>query len=81
MSKKLELKLLLDMVDKVTGPLKKIREASGGVSGELKATRDKLKELNKQSAKIDGYKKVSRSLSITSQELVAAQKKMQLLDE
>lgn len=81
MSKKLELKLLLDMVDKVTGPLKKIREASGGVSGELKATRDKLKELNKQSAQIDGYKKVSRSLSITSQELVAAQKKMQLLDE
>ncbi|MFV0595466.1 phage tail tape measure protein [Shewanella sp.] len=81
MSKKLELKLLLDMVDKVTGPLKKIREASGGVSGELKATRDKLKELNKQSAQIDGYKKVSRSLSITSQDLVKAQKKMQLLDE
>jgi len=81
MQKKLELKLLLDMVDKVTGPLKKIRQASGNVSGELKATRDKLKELNKQSAQIDGYKKVSRSLSITSQELVAAQKKMQLLDE
>ena len=81
MSKKLELKLLLDMVDKVTGPLKKIREASGGVSGELKATRDKLKELNKQSAQIDGYKKVSRSLSITSQELVTAQKKMHGLDE
>jgi len=81
MQKKLELKLLLDMVDKVTGPLKKIRQASGNVSGELKATRDKLKELNKQSAQIDGYKKVSRSLSITSQELVTAQKKMQLLDE
>ena len=80
-AKKLELKLLLDMVDKVTGPLKKIRQASGNVSGELKATRDKLKELNKQSAQIDGYKKVSRSLSITSQELVTAQKKMQLLDE
>lgn len=73
MSKKLELKLLLDMVDKVTGPLKKIREASGGVSGELKATRDKLKELNKQSAQIDGYKKVSRSLSITSAQLKQAQ--------
>lgn len=73
MSKKLELKLLLDMVDKVTGPLKKIREASGGVSGELKATRDKLKELNKQSAQIDGYKKVSRSLSITSAQLQQAQ--------
>lgn len=81
MSKKLELKLLLDMVDKVTGPLKKIRQASGLVSGELKETRDKLKELNKQSAKMDGYKKVSRSLSITSQELVTAQKKMQGLDE
>lgn len=81
MSKKLELKLLLDMVDKVTGPLKKIRQASGLVSGELKETRDKLKELNKQSAQIDGYKKVSRSLSITSQELVTAQKKMQGLDE
>ncbi|MCS6192176.1 phage tail tape measure protein [Shewanella baltica] len=81
MSKKLELKLLLDMVDKVTGPLKKIRQGSGLVSGELKETRDKLKELNKQSAKMDGYKKVSRSLSITSQELVTAQKKMQGLDE
>ena len=81
MQKKLELKLLLDMVDKVTGPLKKIRQGSGLVSGELKETRDKLKELNKQSAKMDGYKKVSRSLSITSQELVTAQKKMQGLDE
>lgn len=81
MSKKLELKLLLDMVDKVTGPLKKIRQGSGLVSGELKEIRDKLKELNKQSAKMDGYKKVSRSLSITSQELVTAQKKMQGLDE
>lgn len=73
MSKKLELKLLLDMVDKVTGPLKKIRQASGLVSGELKETRDKLKELNKQSAQIDGYKKVSRSLSITSAQLQQAQ--------
>ena len=76
MSKKLELKLLLDMVDKVTGPLKKIREASGGVSGELKATRDKLKELNKQSAQIDGFKKQQKAMQSTASTLVDAQAKV-----
>ncbi|MCD8558378.1 MAG: phage tail tape measure protein [Shewanella xiamenensis] len=79
MSKKLELKLLLDMVDKVTGPLKKIREASGGVSGELEATRDKLKELNKQSAQIDGFKKQQKAMQSTASTLVDAQAKVKLM--
>lgn len=79
MSKKLELKLLLDMVDKVTGPLKKIRQASGLVSGELKETRDKLKELNKQSHQIDGFKKQQKAMQSTTSTLVDAQAKVKLM--
>ncbi|MBS0044435.1 phage tail tape measure protein [Shewanella sp. M16] len=79
MTKKLEMSVLLAAVDKITGPLKKMRQASGITATQLKETQDRVKSLNKQSAQIDGYRKVSRSLGITSNELAKAQKEVKRL--
>ncbi|WP_338725805.1 phage tail tape measure protein [Shewanella baltica] len=79
MAKKLEMSVLLAAVDKITGPLKKMRQASGITATQLKETQDRVKSLNKQSAQIDGYRKVSRSLGITSNDLAKAQKEVKRL--
>lgn len=79
MTKRLEMSVLLAAVDKITGPLKKMRQASGITATQLKETQDRVKSLNKQSAQIDGYRKVSRSLGITSNELAKAQKEVKRL--
>ncbi|HCD15454.1 phage tail tape measure protein [Shewanella sp.] len=79
MTKKLEMRVLLAAVDKITGPLKKMRQASGITATQLKETQDRVKSLNKQSAQIDGYRKVSRSLGITSNDLAKAQKEVKRL--
>lgn len=79
MSSRLQISVLLAAVDKITAPLKKIRQAGGGTASKLKETQDKIKALNKQSAQVDGYRKVSRSLGITSADLAKAQKEVQRL--
>lgn len=76
---KLQISVLLATVDKITGPLKKMRQASGITATQLKETQERIKQLNKQSAQIDGYRKISRSLGITSNELAKAQKEAQRL--
>lgn len=76
---KLQISVLLATVDKITGPLKKMRQASGITTNQLKETQERVKQLNKQSAQIDGYRKISRSLGITSNELAKAQKEAQRL--
>lgn len=76
---KLQISVLLATVDKITGPLKKMRQASGITATQLKETQERVKQLNKQSAQIDGYRKISRSLGITSNELAKAQKEAQRL--
>ncbi|WP_172587204.1 phage tail tape measure protein [Shewanella xiamenensis] len=76
---KLQISVLLGTVDKITGPLKKMRQASGITATQLKETQERVKQLNKQSAQIEGYRKISRSLGITSNELAKAQKEAQRL--
>lgn len=73
---KLELKVLLAAVDRITAPLKKMRDASGVTARALKATQDKIKQLNKQAGQIDGYRTVSRQLGMKSAALVKAQRDM-----
>ncbi len=79
MAQNLELKLLLNGIDKLTAPLKKIRSASNKTTEQLKQTQERVKMLNKQSSTIDGYRKISKSLGITSQELKQAQEKVKRL--
>lgn len=48
MANKLELKLVLSALDKITAPLKKIRSGSDSTSKSLKEMNQKLKDITQQ---------------------------------
>ena len=73
---RLELKVILNAVDRITAPLKKMRDAGGLTAKGLKETQDRVKQLNKTAGQIDGYRKVSRQLGANSAELVKAQREV-----
>lgn len=68
----LKLQVLLNAVDRATKPLQSIQKASKTLSGDIRKTQADLKLLNDQSGKVDGFKKSSAQLAITSQKLKAA---------
>lgn len=70
---KLRLQVLLSAVDKVTGPLKRIRGGSQVTVQALKAARDQVKALYAQQADVAGYRKQQAAIAGTSQKLVDAQ--------
>ena len=73
MANKLEIKLLLNALDKVSAPFKKIRAAGGHTTEQLRKTQQRIASLNKTSSQIEGYRKISKSLGVTSAELKEAQ--------
>ncbi|MEC4090129.1 phage tail tape measure protein [Pseudoalteromonas rubra] len=79
MANKLEIKLLLNALDKVSAPFKKIRAAGGHTTEQLRKTQQQIKSLNKSSSQIEGYRKISKSLGVTSAELKEAQAKVKQL--
>ncbi|MGS0740451.1 phage tail tape measure protein [Glaciimonas sp. GG7] len=72
----LRLQVIMTALDKVTGPLKKIRGAATPTSQALKATSDRLKELNKQQGAAGKFRELHAGLSTTSDKLKAAQTKV-----
>lgn len=76
----LQLRVLLSALDKVSGPLKKIRDGSGNTAKALKATYDQLKALNNQQADISGYRKQQSAIKATVAKLGAAQEKLRQLE-
>lgn len=79
MANDLKLQVILNAVDKITRPLKSIQAAAGSAARDVSETQKHIKELNKAAGQIDGYRKVSRSLGITSTELGKAQTEAQRL--
>ena len=79
MASQLKLQVLLAAVDKITRPLKSIQKAAGSAAKDVSNTQKHIKELNKSAGQIDGYRKVSRQLGITSNELGTAQTEAQRL--
>ncbi|PUA16835.1 phage tail tape measure protein [Glaciimonas sp. PCH181] len=72
----LRLQVILTALDKVTGPLKKIRGAATPTSKALKATHDRLKELNKQQGATGKFRELHAGLIATSDKLKTAQIKV-----
>ncbi len=68
----LKLQVLLNAVDRATKPLQSIQKASKTLSGDIRKTQADLKQLNDQSGKVDGFKKSSAQLAVTSQKLKEA---------
>lgn len=72
---KLRLQVLLSALDKASGPLKKIQGSSIGAARELKAARDRLKELNRAQDDIGAWRTQRAAATQTAAALQAAQAK------
>ncbi|MCV6588320.1 MAG: phage tail tape measure protein [Marinobacterium sp.] len=74
MTNNLKLQLILDTIDKATGPLRKITGASEKTSQALKASRERLKSLEEQQRKVRGYHKARAAIGDTTRALIKKNK-------
>ncbi|RJT48123.1 phage tail tape measure protein, partial [Rahnella variigena] len=65
----LKLEVLLKAVDQATRPFKAVQNASKALAGDIRNSQNTLKDLNAQAGKIDGFRKSSAQLGVTSQKL------------
>lgn len=75
----LKLQLLLGAVEKITAPLKAISGQSKVTANDLKNTKQRIKELETQTAQVDGYRTLGKQIGITRSQLSQAQNAAQQL--
>lgn len=80
-AEKLKLEVLLAGVDKLTRPLKSIRDGSTATAKALKAARDQLKELNAQQDNITAFKKAEKDAAIAANTFKSVQDRVRQLKE
>ncbi len=71
MANDLRLRVLLDAIDKATGPLKNIAGGSVETAQALKAARDRLKELNTQQRDVSAWRELQAATRATTDSLAA----------
>lgn len=81
MSQQLKLQIMLGAVDKLTAPLKAISRQSTLTAKELAATKKSVRDLEQQSAQIDGYKKLGAQIGATNAQLGEAQTKFDAIKQ
>lgn len=79
MANDLQLRVLLGVIDKALGPLKKITQGSGETAKALKAAREQLKGLNAQQADVSAWRTQRAALEQTKAAMVASQAKVAAL--
>jgi hypothetical protein len=72
----LKLQVVFAALDKITGPLKKIMGGSSDTAKALKATSDRLRDLNAQQKNISKFRELHGGLDATRAKLEAAQQKV-----
>lgn len=75
----LQLQVVLNAIDRATGPLKRIMGGSTETAKALKAARDQLKSLKDQQSNISSFKKQQDAITATSGKLNAAQEHLRQL--
>ncbi|SDA21671.1 phage tail tape measure protein [Sphingomonas sp. NFR15] len=73
MDRDLRIRLLLEAADRVTGPLRGIAGGSSRAAQALRATRDRLKEIERAQSQIAGFRQLKAGLRSTEQSLHATQ--------
>lgn len=68
----LRLQVILDGIDKATGPLRAALKGADALSASAKATRAQLRDLNAQQKQLDGFRAVTARLTETAQAMDAA---------
>lgn len=79
MSRNLQLQVILNAIDKATGPIKAITDSSSGLGKQLKQTRDQLKTLQSQQADVESFKKLKDASRQSEQAMTAQQQKVKEL--
>lgn len=59
MARNLRLQVMLNAVDRVTGPLKRMRQGAGQTGQAMRETRDQLKELQRTQSDLTSYRKAN----------------------
>lgn len=77
----LKLQVLLNAVDRVTGPMKKILGGTNAAAKALRAAQGELKKLNAVQDNIDGFRKLETQLGQTSNKLTTAQRDLRRLSD
>lgn len=73
----LKLQLLLGAVDKITAPLKAITGQSRVTAKDLAAAKAKVRDLEQQSAKIEGFKQLGAQIGVNNAKLQEAKAKFE----
>jgi TP901 family phage tail tape measure protein len=73
MDRNLRIRMLLEAGDRVSKPLREIAGGSTRAAQALKATRDRLKEVERAQASIAGFRQLKTGLKTTSADLQAAE--------
>lgn len=81
MANDLRLKVLLDAVDRATAPLRQITEGGEETAKALKATRERLKELNGQQKDISAWREQNAQARETALALDAARAKVKQMGQ
>lgn len=69
----LKLQILLGAVDKLTAPLKAVTGQSRITAKDLADAKTKVRDLERQSAQLDGYKKLGAQIGVTKTQLKQAE--------
>lgn len=77
----LKLQVVLSALDKAAGPLKRIQGGAIGAGRELKAARDRLKELNAQQKDVSAWRTQRAAAAETEAALAAARQKVKDLGQ
>lgn len=68
----LRLQVILNAVDKLTRPFRSAQASSKELAAAIQLSRVRLKELDAQAGRIDGFRKASAQLAVTGNSLKAA---------
>ncbi|ECM2263915.1 phage tail tape measure protein [Salmonella enterica subsp. enterica serovar Newport] len=68
----LRLQVILNAVDKLTSPFRSAQASSKELAAAIQQSRARLKELDSQAGRIDGFRKASAQLAVTGNSLKAA---------
>lgn len=79
MAGNLKLEVILQAIDRVTRPIKAMTRGNQELTQAFKATRERLKELDRAQSTIDSFRKLSKESAITSNQFKDAQARVRAL--
>ena len=66
MSRNLRLQVMLNAVDRLTGPLKRMRQGAGQTGQALRETQNQIRDLQRQQGDVTSYRKANAALRTTT---------------